>query len=95
MQLATTLAARISGACSKHSGQAWEEAAECERTAVELRTQQGATIGVADYPDGSAGAVKAGFQWAVVGISGVGPGSPPQPIRACDVPITIKLERKA
>ena len=65
------------------------------RSAVELWPQQGATNDVADYPDGSAGAVKAGFQWAVVGISGAGQGSPPQPIRACDVPITIKLERKA
>ena len=65
------------------------------RTAVELWTQQGATNDVADYPDGSAGAVKAFFQRAVVGISGAGQASPPQPIRASDVPITIKLERKA
>ena len=41
---------------------------------------------VAESPDGSDGAVPAGCQWAVLGIFG---------IQACDVPITIKLEKKA
>ncbi len=34
-------------------------------------------------------------QWAVLGIFGTRPGSPTQRIRACDGPITVKLEEKA
>ncbi len=58
-------------------------------------SQQGATRDAADGPDGSAGAVQAGCQWAVLRVVGTGPGSPTQRIRACDIPFAVKLEEKA